>query len=208
MNSQPLMQIALGDDWHMLPPALQAHYQGAANVDIGVLSIAFPRWMRPYLWLLKRLGALIDRAGTARDARVHKYMAGGCQYWRREIRFDDGECVHFDSLWEYLGGNRLLEYVNPVLGLCMTVHVEDETLRYRGLYVVCRLGPLRLRIPEWLGLGHTTIVERGHDDGSFSMDFRLRHPWFGQVYRYTGRFTTISEDAGADVAQRHALPWQ
>jgi len=192
MKLQPLMQSALGDDWDQLPPALQAHYQAESNVDVGVLTIEYPPLMRPYLFLLNLTGALLNRAGTASEAKVHKRMLGNRQYWRREIRFADGELVRFNSHWEYVGGSQLIEYVNPLFGLRMSVQVEEGKLLYQGVHVVCKLGSLRLPIPEWLLLGHTTIVEQAHDDGSFSMDFRLRHPWFGQVYRYAGRFRTLT----------------
>ena len=194
MKLQPLMQKALGDDWEHLPPALQAHYRAESNVDVGVLTISYPPLMRPYLFLLKLIGALINRAGTSSEAKVHKSMSGMRQYWRREIRFADGELVCFNSEWEHAGGNQLIEYVNPLFGLRMSVRVEEGKLLYEGTHVVFKLGPLRLPIPEWLLLGHTTIVEQAHGDGSFSMDFRLEHPWFGQVYRYTGRFRTQADE--------------
>jgi hypothetical protein len=45
-----------------------------------------------------------------------------------------------------------------------------------------------LPIPEWLVLGHTTIVEVALDDRHFAMDFRLTHPLLRQVFRYNGEF--------------------
>ena len=37
---------------------------------------------------------------------------------------------------------------------------------------------------------HTVIVEKAIDTTHFHMDFRLIHPWFGEVFCYTGVFTT------------------
>ena len=49
-------------------------------------------------------------------------------------------------------------------------------------------GRLRLRLSErWL-LGHTVIHEQALDAQHYAMDFRMVHPWFGQVFRYAGRF--------------------
>jgi hypothetical protein len=45
-----------------------------------------------------------------------------------------------------------------------------------------------LPIPEWLVLGHTTIVEEAIDETHFVMDFRLTHPLLGEVFRYSGKF--------------------
>jgi hypothetical protein len=42
-------------------------------------------------------------------------------------------------------------------------------------------------MPQWL-LGYTTIKEEAIDEAHFKMDFRLTHPLWGQVFRYSGTF--------------------
>ena len=185
-----LMQVALGTDWEKLPEALKAHYELGPNVDIGHLDIEFPLWMKPYLWLLHLFGALLTRSGKWIPTRVEKDVVADRQTWRRTITFPDGEMATFNSFWISSVGNRLIEFVNPVMGLEMTVRVEGEELRYEGVRYVLRLGRLTVSIPEWLILGHTTIVERGLPTNSFAMDFRLTHPLFGEVFRYSGVFST------------------
>ena len=186
MNS--LMQQALGADWDQLPPALQAHYRHGVNTDSGHMDIEYPRFMQVYLSLLRTVGALVNRGGTRVPTTVEKRVVGDRQYWKRTITFADGKVIHFNSFWVAAGGNQLIEFVNPVLGLQMAVHVEHGRLHYRGVRFVCKLGRLLLPIPEWLVLGHTRIVEEARDDHTFVMDFRLIHPWLGQVFRYAGEF--------------------
>lgn len=186
MNS--LMQNALGDNFARPPPALRAHYRHGTTRDCGWLDIAFPTWMRPWLGLLHRVGALVPRGGQSVATVVDKQVIGERQYWQRTIRFADGETVSFDSVWEIAENNTLIEYVNPVLGLQMQPYVEGDRLCYRGIRFVARLGRWRLPIPEWLVLGHTTIVEQALDEKRFAMDFRLTHPLFGEVFRYSGEF--------------------
>lgn len=188
------MQRALGEQWQQLPAALQRHYLAEDNVDVGELDIAFPGFMRPYLWLVHRIGALIHKRGRGITTRVSKQLKGEFQYWRREVRFADGKAVAFNSFWEYTGGNEVIEYVSPLLGLRMAVTVHDGKLFYQGRHLVLRLGAWKLPIAEWLVLGHTTIVEQARDDSRFHMDFRLRHPWFGLLYRYAGTFRTELTD--------------
>lgn len=187
-----LMQLALGGDWEKLPESLKIHYQLGPNVDIGYLDVSFPGWMKPYLWLLHLLGALLTRSGRKLPTRVAKDVITGRQNWRRTIVFPDGETAIFNSFWVSSGGNRLIEFVNPVMGLEMAVGVEGDELRYKGLRYVLKLGRLVISLPEWLILGHTTIVERGLSTGSFEMDFRLTHPLLGEVFRYAGIFETRS----------------
>lgn len=185
-----LMQLALGADWEKLHESLKAHYQLGPNVDIGHLDIEFPLWMKPYLWLLHLFGALLTRSGERISTRVEKDVVADRQTWRRSVTFPDGELATFNSFWIPSGNNRLIEFVNPVMGLEMAVRVEGDALRYEGVRYVLKLGRWEVGVPEWLILGHTTIVERGLPTDSFAMDFRLTHPVFGEVFRYSGVFST------------------
>lgn len=192
MIKQSILQQALAAQWQELPVALQAHYNAEDNTDVGVLDVEYPRAMQWFLNILYLFGALLNRRGRGLPATVEKRMVGDRQYWKRTISLPSDKVMIFSSTWRYIGGNRLVEYVNPVLGLCMAVHVEDGRLYYEGQYFVVNLFGLQMPVPEWLLLGHTQIVETALDDRHFAMDFRLLHPLFGQIYRYAGRFTTVS----------------
>ena len=85
-----LMQIALGDDWNKLPPALQTHYQFGTTTDTGHMDIEFPRFMQPLLSVLRLFGVLVNRSGRQVSTLVEKRVVGKRQYWRRTIRFPDG----------------------------------------------------------------------------------------------------------------------
>ncbi len=197
MDEINIMRAALGSEWKRLPTALRAHYQSAANRDIGVLDVEYPRGMQPYLQVLRLFGVLVNRRGRNIPTIVEKHVEGGIQHWRRALQFPDGKEIVFDSRWLHEGGRRIVEYVGPMLGLCMEPRVEGEALVYEGRCFVVKLGRLRLRLPEWLVLGHTTIVERALDETHFTMDFRLRHPLFGELYRYSGTFTTQTTGSAA-----------
>ncbi len=183
-----LIQQVLGADWDALPPALQAHYHFGTTSDTGRMDIEYPRFMQPFLHLLGLCGALVNRSGRQVATVVDKHVVGERQYWRRTLTYPDGDMRHFNSFWIPAGQGQVIEFVNPVLGLQMAPYVVGRRLHYRGVRFVARLGPLLLTIPEWLVLGHTTIVEEAIDDTRFAMDFRLTHPLFGQVFRYAGVF--------------------
>lgn len=187
-----LMQQALGTDWEKLPSALQAHYRFGTTVDKGSMDIEYPRFMQPLWSFLRRLGALVDRPGKGVTTVVEKRVVGERQVWDRTITYADGQVVRFDSFWVAAGNGEVIEYVNPVLGLQMAPYVVGETLHYCGVRFVAKLGPVTIPIPEWLTLGHATIVEEALDDTHFAMDFRLTHPLFGQLFRYSGVFEAAS----------------
>ena len=188
-----LLQQALGDDWHKLHPALQAHYQFGPNMDVGHLDIEYPRFMQPILHVLHWFGALINRAGQKISTQVEKHSADERQYWHRTLTYADGQVIQFNSYTVSAGGNQLIEFVNPLLGLQMAVEVQDGQLHYHGVRFVMKVGVWLLAIPEWLALGHTRIVEVGSNDNYFSMDFRLHHPLLGQVFRYCGTLQNIQK---------------
>ena len=196
MEEKNIMRQALGEHWAALPAALRAHYQVDANTDIGTLDIEYPRAMQLFLNLLHLFGALLNRRGKAIPTTVDKVIKEDTQYWKRTLRFPDGETILFKSRWVYAGGNQLIEYVNAFLGLRMAVSVKEGKLYYEGVHYVIKLGRFRIAVPEWLMLGHTTIVESKLDESHFAMDFRLNHPLFGQIYRYAGEFETRTRVEG------------
>lgn len=183
-----LMQQALGDDWDKLPSALQAHYRFGTTTDIGHMDIEYPRFMQPFLNLLRIFGALVNRGGQRVSTMVEKSVVGNRQHWRRTITYPDGKVIYFDSFWVSAEQGQVIEFVNPVLGLQMAPYVAAGRLHYRGVRFVAKLGPVLLPIPEWMVFGHTTIVEEAVDENHFVMDFRLTHPLFGQLFRYAGKF--------------------
>ncbi|OYU44951.1 MAG: hypothetical protein CFE44_10125 [Burkholderiales bacterium PBB4] len=186
-----LMQRALGDTWHKLHPALQAHYTAGASVDAGHLCIDYPRWIQPVLSVLRSMGVLMHRRARNAATLVEKTDDGARQVWRRTVRYPSGLVLRFNSHWVVTPQRHIIEFVNPVLGLEMAPWVDGDRLRYRGVRFVLQLGQWRIGIPEGLLLGHTTIDEVGLDDTHFAMDFRLTHPWFGQVFSYAGTFEAL-----------------
>ena len=187
-----LMQQALGADWDKLPPALQAHYRFGTTTDTGSMDIEYPRFMQPVWSILRLLGALVDRQGKSVTTIVEKRVVGERQVWQRTITYPDGQIVRFDSFWVAAGNAEVIEFVNPVLGLQIAPYVVGEKLHYRGVRFIAKLGPVSIPIPEWLVLGHATIIEEALDDTHFAMDFRLTHPLFGQLFRYSGKFEAAS----------------
>lgn len=183
-----LMQRALGSDWEKLPLVLQKHYGVGDLTETGFLDIEYPMLMQPYLSFLRVLGALTNRRGQQVSTTVEKHDVDNRQYWCRTIRYSGGKVVKFKSVFVAAKGNQLIEYVNPILGLKMSVRVQGDEIHYSGVCYILKLGTLMLPIPENLILGSTSIVEKALDNEHFYMDFRLTHPWFGELFRYAGSF--------------------
>jgi hypothetical protein len=184
-----LMQRVLGEDWRQLPEVLKRHHRDQGNRDQGHLDIEYPAFMQGYLNFLFRLGALLNHRGTRLPARVNRFTDANGQYRQRVVQREDGQILQFDSRWEKTADHQIIEYINAFWGLKMKLWVDDG-LCYEGIHLILKIGPLKLPIPEWLLLGHTSIREEAVDDEYFHMDFRLQHPWLGELYRYEGSFRT------------------
>lgn len=194
------IQTVLGPAWEQLPHALRIHHAAGACIDTGYLDIDYPAWMQTILNLLHLFGVLINQAGTGLPTEVRKHMQQDRQSWQRCVTLSDGVVKRFNSEWQPLASGEIEERVNRFLALRMRPSVHATGLQYAGTCYVLRLGRLKLHLPEWLLLGHTTIVETALGPDCFAMDFRLNHPWFGQLYRYAGIFHTAIEASDRDHA--------
>lgn len=184
------MARVLGAQWAQLHPTLQAHHGGGTVREVGAMDVEFPRWMAPLLWAMRWLGALVHRAQSQVPTVVDKHSRDGRQSFDRTLTYADGQVLRFNSTWVAESGGRLVEYVNPWLALELAPVVQGDALHCEGVCFLIGWGRLRLRLSErWL-LGHTVIHEQALDARHYAMDFRMLHPWFGQVFRYAGIFAT------------------
>jgi hypothetical protein len=192
-NTPSFMQQALGDQWHMLPQGLKAHYiddDSGSNYAVGLLTVDYPWFMQLHLTLLRMMGALLNRRGKNLTTTVFKIMKAGQQYWHREIQYPDGKTIVFKSLFTMTNDKVFIEYTNRFVGIKMKPFVEGNQLKYESCGYVLKLGKLLIPIPEWLALGHASIVETAVNEVEFDMDFRLKHFLFGEIFSYQGRFKT------------------
>lgn len=195
-SKKSLMQTALGEQWDLLPKALKNHYsasQEGENLALGSLDIDYPWFMQWPLTVLKLMGALVNRRGKGLTTKVSKSMRGEKQLWHRSIEFPDGKVLSFNSVFVAHGNHQFIEYVNTFLGLKMQAFVKQGRLHYESKGYILKLGRFKLPIPEALALGHASIIESAYhadDKYTFDMDFRIKHPLFGEVFSYKGRFVT------------------
>lgn len=193
-GNQSIIQQCLGKNWERLPEVLQKHHDVFSRVEEGKLSIRFPSMMKIPLFFLSLFGVLIGKKQENALTKVKITTVKNKQIWERKISLRHSKTVGFNSTWEYSGDNRFVEYVTPFLGLEMAVKLDDETLVMEGLHYIVKLKLIKLKLPEWLLLGHTVIEEKVVDDSSYEMDFRLLYPWLGKIYQYTGVFKTYLKE--------------
>lgn len=183
MNTIPLLQRTLGDDWDKLPPVIQRHYQlggreSTCCVVHGTMRINYPPFVKPILVIARLMEALIDLKGEAMPVYVKKWIteSSPALFWRRDIQAPDGRTTVFASRMEYQHGNELVEFVGLGFGIRLKLSTEYRRLIYRSNGHLWRCGFLTVPIPDVLFLGHATIIETPISDEQFELDFKIIPP--------------------------------
>ncbi len=192
-----MMQQALGEQWQQLPEALKNHYREdnrGNNYANGHMDIQYPWFMQWILNIFYFFGILLNRKGQMVKTEVTRTTKNGHQQWHRIITFADGNIKKFNSIVVFdPQSGCFIEFVNALLGLRMKPIVNNGVLRYESYGYILKIKQFSLRIPEWLALGHVTIMETQKsvdNDFCFNMDFRLKHWLFGEIFCYRGQFIT------------------
>jgi len=196
-----IFQRVLGDDWHRLGDVIRRHYSlaafsGAQVTVSGVMDeVHHAPWVRWILPFGRLAGALVPYTGTGVPIDVHYRCRPDTPhlYWDRVFRFPGRAPFHFRSHMEALQGNEVIEFVRWGIGMRLAVTAEDGALVFRDLGYLWRVAGLRIALPLGLLLGTAYVEERPEDDTHFRMKMVLRHRWFGDVFRYSGRFHLARE---------------
>lgn len=192
------VKLALKHCWDDLPPALQAHYRvdnSKLHTESGHLSVEYPFWLQWPLNLVVRFGILVNQREQQVPTTVQRELRDGVEYWQRQLAFSK-KPASFSSHTIYHQDDTIIEFPNRLLGLRMKLSWSDNTLRYDSDGYVLNVAERYLRIPDWLTLGKASIEERALTDTRFEMDFRIRHPLLGEVFRYSGVFDITTHPTG------------
>ncbi|MCW8826951.1 MAG: DUF4166 domain-containing protein [Gammaproteobacteria bacterium] len=183
------------------------HPNGEHELQLrGELSNVFHSLWVTHIILLGRLfGALVPYRGKDIPVEVNNYCKNNNLHWHRLFYFPNHAPYPFSSHMEYLGDNMVVEFVRFGLGLRLKLSVDEGALCYTTAGYLWRIGPLHLRLPDWLLLGSGTIIERGLDSEQIELDFTLKHPLFGLSFCYMGHFRIVSNEQEELMQQRAEL---
>jgi hypothetical protein len=89
---------------------------------------------------------------------------------------------------EHIQDNEIIEYVNYGMGIRLRTFTQDNSLHFRSLGYIWKVGPITLSIPNWAILGDAEIVEKAISERELFVDFNMIHPLFGKTFSYSGSF--------------------
>jgi hypothetical protein len=198
---RPVFQTVLGNaDWQRLGRVVREHYSlrpftnDRMTVRGHMDEVWHARIATLFMPMGRLFGALVPHQGRDVPIDVHYSCRStdACLYWDRRFRFPGRPVFHFRSHMEVADTTRheVVEYVRFGLGLRLRVTAEDGALVFRDAGYVWRIGRLQLPMPLHLVLGRAYVEERPvpGDEGAFTMKMTIRHPWWGELFRYSGRF--------------------
>lgn len=199
-ENAPIFQDVFGDSWADLPPVMKDHYAvraGTADrvrVD-GHLDVRIS-W--PVSIMARLTGMLLAYSGDNVPVSVVFTSGAGTKglQFDRTFGFPDRGDVKFRSRMEHIGGNELVEYIGFGVGWKMAYSWEGDRviLAHRGY--VLRIFGVMVPVPLALIMGRGRAEEVPISDTEFSMWTHSRHPLFGDMFAYSGKFkvTEVSCD--------------
>ncbi|HLY56555.1 MAG TPA: DUF4166 domain-containing protein [Stellaceae bacterium] len=183
--------------WSALPPAVRGRFSrrlgGGASVTYAG-EIVESRMSRAG-WLLAQLcraigGPLpLDAAvGVPAVVTVTEDAASGGQFWMRVYGRPRGFPQVIHSCKQFAGPTGLEEYLGCGFGIALRVTADPCALHFHSDHYFLYIGPIRLRLPRFLGPGELMISHVDCGDEWFAFVLALRHPSFGELIRQTGMF--------------------
>jgi hypothetical protein len=191
---QSVYQRVLGDDFARLAPELRDYFSappdGSVGRGHGVFEVAGSRrsFLAPVFALLAWRRILFPEFGTDVPFTVTNIPGpGGGLSSRREFHFPGRERVMQDTM--HVVDGRLHDFLGRRGGLEVRLGVTVETdgsLRMASDAAWLHLRALRLPLPALLSA--RVLLRESRADGRQRVDVRMRHPLFGEIFRYAGTF--------------------
>lgn len=194
-NKAPIFQSIFGTAWAEMPPVLHQHYANRPYTNDlvrveGIMEVTASPLMRILAPLLKFTGLLVPYEGkqvpTIVCFRSEPDSSAFC--FDREFHFPGHAPYHFRSRMIPAGGNEVIEHMSLGIGwrAAYTYANNKVTLTHKGY--IWRLFGIQIPMPFHLLFGKGYAEEEVMGTNSFRMKMEIRHPWFGQVYAYSGNF--------------------
>ncbi len=185
------------DAWAQLPKAVQARFAKRMLPGYSVTyegEIVHCR-LAPAGWLLAQLcrciGAplpLSDDTGVAATATVTEDGIGGGQVWSRMYARHSGFPQVIHSAKRFAGPTGLEEYLGGGFGIALIVRADPSGIAFFSDHYFLRLGPWRLRLPDWISPGELRIDHQDRGSGRFAFILSLHHAVLGELIHQVGRF--------------------
>lgn len=198
LQAQPIFQPIFGNQWGNLPIVIKKHYANRPYSDDkvivdGIMNVEchWPMKLAAPFYRLMGSIPLVTEYGIRCTVHFDSFKNSKHFGFLRHFWFVQRRFYSFRSRMLAIGEDKVIEIMR--FGFCWKTRYawQDETVRLihdgYGLYWFGHLIPL----PITGILGRGDAEERAIDDDHFAMNVTIRHPIFGVMYSYSGRFKVI-----------------
>ncbi|UXH77142.1 DUF4166 domain-containing protein [Roseateles amylovorans] len=182
-----LDQLMGPDAWARLPAAVRRRFDAhaAAVCYRGRMDLRCSRLGRLLAWLAWPLrGPLLPHCAKDVAAEVTVSADGqGGVVWSRHM----GRRT-VQSVKRAHPEHGVLERTRGGLAMALDVFEDQGALVFQSRHYLWCLGPVRLRLPDWLSPGCCRVEHRDLGDGRFRFTLTMTHPRWGLTFEQTGDF--------------------
>jgi hypothetical protein len=193
--------LAGPETWAQLPDAVQRRFsKRLQGVEVALYrGIVTQAESSPLGWCLAQACRLIGAPlplGVATGAMalvvVSEDLPTGGQCWTRIYGRPFGFPQVIHSAKRFAGPTGLEEYLGRGVGMALRVTGIDQGIAFVSDHYFLQVGGWRVRLPQMLSPGRTTVIHRDIGGGAFEFELSLDHPLAGMIIHQKIRF----EDAG------------
>ncbi len=194
---KPVFQKILAESWDDLGSVIRRHYFLRPFSDdyicvCGEMSEVYHSSIaKLFLPFGVLFGAVVPYRASNVPIDVHYSSSeeNANIYWDRVFKFSAKNHYHFKSHMETVRSNEVIEFVRFGVGMRLKVTAENGAMVFRDIGYIWRILGKDIPIPANLLFGNAYVEERPLDENNFSMKMILRHPIFGVLFRYEGKFS-------------------
>ena len=199
-QTEPVLKQALGAQWSLLAPVIQAHYGLSPFTDEQVRlkghmdRVSYSPIVGLLIPLATLAGAMVPYRGHNVPVDVvNRSMPGSpSYYWIRTFFFPGKKPFVFRSSMLCTGEGEITEYVRFGLGIRFNVIVKNGGLVEKDLGYICKIGKWSFPMPVNAMLGQSYVEEVPISHVEYEMKWVINHPLFGETFAYSGRFAVVS----------------
>ena len=199
-KAQPIFKSIFGESWEQLPPVMRKHYavcpytEDLVTVE-GYLDVMCRGPIKAFRLIFMLLGLIPPYNENNVPVTVNFRSAKDTREFQfnRTFHFSNRKPYRFRSRMFQVLGNEVIEVMRFRIGWRMNYLWEDGKviLKHKG-YAINLLGHF-VPLPLTAIFGEGYAEEVAVDDETFDMFVDIRHPWWGKIYEYKGRFKVAAE---------------
>ncbi len=195
MSNEPSYKSIFGKQWLSLPSVLRQRYSNRpfSNDQVnlfGILDIKSSRWMKMLSPCLRLCGALVPYEGNNVPVTVNltSHHNSELTTFHRTFKFNHNKKYVFQSTLEPGDNANVIEFMRFGFGYRMKYELQQNQVTLSHVNYLWRLFGRDIPLPIHWALGRASAFEKAISETEFEMALRINHRWFGEIYRYQGRF--------------------